>query len=204
MITSDDVALIHSAIAGDADALSALLRRHGPLLREQIRIDARWRSVFDIDDVLQVTYMEAFLKIESFTPGGPGAFPGWLKRIAENNLRDAIRALEAKRRPPPGKSLNASDDSIFALLDSAGVGRQTPSRDAALAEMKGVLESTLLAMPEDYAAVIRKYDLDGSAIDEVASAMGRTPGAVHMLRARAHERLRELLGTGSRFFSTPK
>jgi hypothetical protein len=45
------------------------------------------------------------------------------------------------------------------------------------------------------------YDLEDRAIDDVTKALGRTRGAVHMLRARAHERLRELLGAESIFFS---
>ena len=35
----------------------------------------------------------------------------------------------------------------------------------------------------------------------VAATLERSVGAVHMLRARAHDRLRELLGSESRFSS---
>lgn len=201
--SNPDQQAIDAAIAGDGVALGALLRAHGPRLREQIRIDSRWQSVLDMDDVMQVTYMEAYLKIGSFTPGGPNAFPGWLKRIAENNLRDAIRALEAQKRPPPGMSLSirTSEDSLVELFNILGVSGATPSRNAAATEMKTAVEAALAAMPPDYAAVIRRYDLEGMPIGEVAKAMGRTPGAIHMLRARAHDRLKELFGSGSQFFS---
>ena len=36
---------------------------------------------------------------------------------------------------------------------------------------------------------------------EVASALNRSPGAILMLRARAHNRLRQILGTASDFLS---
>ena len=200
-----DAGLIAGAIDGDSAALSTLLRQYGPRLREQITIDPRWQSVIDVDDVLQVTYMEAFLKIDSFTPGGPNAFPGWLKRIAENNLRDAIRMLEAQRRPPPAVSLQArtADGSVVALLELIGVSSATPSREAAQGELRTALDVALAQMPADYAAAIRKYDLEGLSIAEVATAMGRSTAAVHMLRARGHDRLKELLGSGSQFFSNP-
>ena len=196
---------IAAAISGDADALSALLRDHGPRVREQLSIDGKWRSVLDVDDVMQVTYMEAFLNVERLGPGGPGAFHSWLRRIAENNLRDAIRALEAQRRPPPGVSLPqpAGSDSVVALYDLLGATTTTPSRDAARQEMATALDSALARMPEDYASVIRAYDLDGHPIATVSAQLGRSPAAVYMLRARAHDRLREVLGAETRFFSTP-
>lgn len=194
---------IAAAIAGDTEALSALLREHGPRLREQLSIDSKWRSVLDVDDVMQVTYMEAFLNIEKLGPGGLGAFYSWLRRIAENNLRDAIRALEAQRRPPPGVSLPqpAGSDSVVALYEVLGATTTTPSRDAARREMATALDAALARMPEDYAAVIRAYDLEGQPIATVAAKLGRSPAAVYMLRARAHDRLREVLGAETQFFS---
>lgn len=196
---------IRQAIAGDTTALSELLREYGPKLREQLSIDKRWQAALDPDDVLQVTYLETFLKIQSFTPGGPGAFYGWLKRIAENNLRDAIKGLEAAKRPPPARSLHATtqEQSVVALLDLLNAGSSTPSRAVATSEMQTAMTRALAEMPDDYATVIREYDLNGRQVAEVAALLRRTPGAVHMLRARAHDRLRELMGPGSDFFSTP-
>jgi DNA-directed RNA polymerase specialized sigma24 family protein len=94
-----------------------------------------------------------------------------------------------------------ADASAVALIEQLGVGGATPSRAAAAGEWKSALEQALASMPADYAAVIRKYDLEGLAIGDVAVALGRTPGAVHMLRARGHDCLRELLGPGSKFFT---
>lgn len=189
-------------MAGETDALSDLLREYAPRLRESLSIDRRWQSTLDVEDVLQVTFLEAFLKVGTFAPGGPNAFFGWLRRIAENNLRDAIKGLEAGKRPPPGVSLNTpvGDESVVALLDYLGVST-TPSRTAAVGEMQSAMEAALASLPPDYAAVIREYDLKGRDIAEVAATLGRTTGAIHMLRARAHDRLRESLGPESNFFS---
>ncbi len=59
----------------------------------------------------------------------------------------------------------------------------------------------LAKLPPDYATVIRLYDLQGKPIAEVAADLGRSEGAVYMLRARTHDRLRELLPGESKFFS---
>lgn len=201
----DEASLVAAAVAGDASALAGLLRLHGPRLREQLSIDRRWRSILEVDDILQVTYLEAFLKITSFVAGGAGSFHAWLRRIAENNLRDAIKGLEAQKRPPPAVAQRKSghEESTVELFELLGVYSSTPSRAAAIGEMSVALRSALKALPRDYAEVIRAYDLEGLAIAEVAARMGRSVGAVHMLRARAHDRLRELLGPSSNYFSTP-
>lgn len=204
MSESDD-GRIRQAIAGDTKALSELLREFGPKLREQLSIDRRWQAVLDPDDVLQVTYLETFLKIHTFTPGGPGAFYGWLRRIAENNLRDAIKGLEAAKRPPPARSLQVTtpEQSVIDLLEHLNATSTTPSRVVAAGEMQTVMTRALAEMPDDYATVIREYDLNGRPMAEIAAQLKRSPGAIHMLRARAHDRLRELMGPDSDFFSTP-
>jgi DNA-directed RNA polymerase specialized sigma24 family protein len=38
------------------------------------------------------------------------------------------------------------------------------------------------------------FDLEGRPVQQIASALQRSEGAVYMLRARAHDRLREILG----------
>jgi RNA polymerase sigma factor (sigma-70 family) len=192
---------IARAVAGDADALTSLLQETAPRLRAQLSLDRRWQSVMDIDDVLQVTFLEAFLRIGAFEPGSPQAFFAWLRRIAENNLRDAVKGLEAAKRPPPAIQPASAPDSGSSPSYALGVTSATPSRAAVGREHAQLLNTALDALPPDYATVIRRYDLEGREIQDVATALKRSPGAVHMLRARAHDRLRELLGTETQFFT---
>jgi RNA polymerase sigma factor (sigma-70 family) len=191
----DEDRLIQDAIRGEMEALSALLRRHTPELRSRLKIYASWQSVLDVDDILQVTFTEAFLRITSFIPAGSGAFLAWLTRIADNNLKDAIKGLQRQKRPPPARQAAAvGGESVVELFELLGVTTTTPSVQVAKREMTGALERALAALPEDYARVVRAYDLEGHSIEETARAMQRGAGAVHMLRARAHGRLRELFG----------
>jgi RNA polymerase sigma-70 factor (ECF subfamily) len=186
---------IQAAIAGDPAAMSHLLREHARELRAQIFIEPQWRSALDADDILQVTYLEAFLRIGSFVYSGRGSLLAWLRRIADNNLRDALKGLSRQKRPPPARQTNpVGDNSTVELFELLGVTTTSPSRVLASAEMKTALAGALAALPEDYARVVRLYDLEGRSIAETAEACGRSSGAVHMLRARAHTRLRELLG----------
>ena len=59
--------LLRKAIAGDMAALSELLERHGPEIRCKLRIDPAWRPLVSADDVMQITYLEAFLRIPSIS-----------------------------------------------------------------------------------------------------------------------------------------
>ncbi|HWL94810.1 MAG TPA: RNA polymerase sigma factor [Phycisphaerae bacterium] len=200
-----DAELLRRAASRDMDALKTLLKRFGPVAREGIRgkIDSRWRSVIEEDDVMQVTYMEAFLHIDQLTARDSDAFVGWLMRIAQNTLRDAIKGLERQRRPHPARQIVQPEQqsSCMALLEILGVTTTTPSRQAAEKEAAQSIETALKALPVDYSTVVRLSDLEGKAPAEVAAAMRRSVGAVLMLRSRAHARLQQQLGAASRFFS---
>src|SRR5205085_5591550 len=131
------------------------------------------------------------------------AFLTWLKQIAENNLRDAIKELKREKRPPPKKRVEPTneDDSCIGLLNLISTGSTTPSRHAGNHEVCAIVKAAIESLPTDYRRVVRLYDLEGDCACEVATLMDRSEGAVYMLRARAHDRLRELLGAKSNFFS---
>lgn len=199
--------LLDKARAGDVQALAALLEKLTPELRRRVgsKMSGPWRSLVDEDDILQVTFMEACTRLDKFTGGGASGFLAWLTRMAENNRIDAVRALEGAKRPAPSKRVTAQshEDSAQALIELLGVTSTTPSRQAAKGEAARLLDVALAALPTDYEKVIRLYDLKQLPAADVAKEMGRSEGAVFMLRARAHERLKEVLGPGSNFFSSP-
>lgn len=197
--------LVSRAVGGDAEAVSALLERFGPEIEERLQISRKWRAVLEPGDVMQVTYLEAFMQIGRFRPEQYESFPGWLRRIAENNLRDAIRGLERQKQPQPHMRVEAAvgaAESFVHLYETLAATSTTPSRVFGKADTKRLLEESINQLPPDYAKTIRMYDLDGRPISEICEAMGRSAGAVHMLRARAHERLCELLGTASAWFES--
>ncbi len=207
MTAQCDGELVERAARGDASALRTLLGRHGPEVGQSLagNIARQWQAVLDVDDVMQVTYLEAFLQIDRLTARDAASFTRWLRRIAENNLRDAVRELGRRKRPHPGMRVAppAGEDSHVALLELLGATTTTASRHAARREGANILSSALDDLPADYRTAVRLYDLEGRSIVDVASAMDRSVGAVHMLRARAHDRLKAMLGSPARFFSDP-
>ena len=202
---SCDSDLSNRAVAGDRDALAKLLARHGPAIRQGLadRIPARWQSLLSVDDVVQQTYIDAFLDVERFVPRGEGAFAAWLSKIAERNLLDALRMLEADKRGKGREQVEpgGSDESFVALYEQLGCTHSTPSRHAARREARICLEKAIEHLPRIYHTVVRMYDLEDRPVEEVAATLDRNPGAVYMLRARAHRHLNETMGTASQYLS---
>lgn len=205
MPRSDDD-LLAAAAHGDKDAMGALLARHGPVVRQMVsaEIGSQYRSIIDEDDVMQVSYLEAFLRIGDLRLNEVGAFVVWLRQIARNNLQDAIKGLTRAKRPDPRRQVRPTspDESTVALYELIGGDSNTPSRVAGVTERKGILKAALRELPPDYVRVITEYDLESRSIEEVATRMGRSTGAVFMLRARALERLKERLPTISAMYGS--
>lgn len=204
MTHQSDDDLLKAALRGDRDGLAELLRRCAAPLRARVsvQIDAIWRASIDEDDLLQVTFIEAFEGVEAARPAGVGAFVRWLERMAENNLRDAIRGLSAAKRAHPARRIESGgqrDEACLDLLESLGAHSHTPSRAAAAREAAAWLTSVLADLPEDYRRAVELLDIEQKSPAEAAAALNRSTGAVHMLRARAHERLRTMLPSASGF-----
>jgi RNA polymerase sigma factor (sigma-70 family) len=195
-----------AARAGDLDALEQLLALAGAEVRDALRINPKWRSVLDVDDVMQVTYMEVFVRFDQFVGNRIDAFRRWISQIAQNNLRDAIRALECQKRPQPDKRVRIAaghEDSYVSLCEMLGATSTTPSRAVAASEARSSIENALQQMPENYADSLRLFDLEGCTGPEVADRLGCSRVTAYLLRARARDRLRDLLGSASRFLSDP-
>jgi RNA polymerase sigma-70 factor (ECF subfamily) len=194
--------LLAAAMDGDEHALGTLLEREGPAVRQALSLSRTLQSAVDLDDVMQVTYMEAFLRIRHFRASGPDSFRAWLRQIAENNLRDVVREQNRVKRPPPARRVGVADSASYvALLETLTCDPTTPSRTARANEIVTAVESALARLPADYERVIRLFELEGRTGPEVADLMGRSHAAIKMLLARARDHLREQLGSDLRFLS---
>ncbi len=197
--------LLERAVGGDDEALSKTILVNHAELKSRLsgQIGRRYRAVLSVADVLQVAYMEAFLRIGRFRPARNGAFLSWLTRIAEHNLRNAIRDLNRQKRPPRRRqiSLLRDGDSHVALLASLTGSQSSPSHQASRLEIKAAIEHAIGLLPPDYGRVVRSIDIEGKTAQQVASEMGRSAGAIYMIKTRAHVRLAEILGDSTRFFS---
>lgn len=196
---------MQQASQGDRSALTQLLERYGPLVRSRIsdRIPSHCRQLVSDEDVMQQTYMDAFLAIPRFEDRGEGSFAAWLETLAQRNLLDVVRLLGSQKRggdcrAPEG---DGEERSVQLYGELSGV-TPTPSKDAARREALRALDKAVSSLPALHQQVVRMYDIDNRPLAEVCAATGRSAGAVLMLRARAHARLRSILGSVSNYLST--
>lgn len=194
--SSAEDARVRRAIEGDRDALEALLRELEPELRAGVSIQPLWSRSLEIEDVLQVSFLEAFLRIGSLRTATRAGLLAWTRRLVDNNLRDAIRGLEADKRPDARRRVTrgGQGESARTLLSRIGAEAASASGVAARAEDVELLNSAIAKLPPSYRLVVRRLDLEEADVSAVAEELGRSRGAVHLLRSRAHDRLREILG----------
>jgi RNA polymerase sigma-70 factor (ECF subfamily) len=200
--------LLDRAVAGDGEALAQLLERHALEVRRTVssHIPQRWQAVLSADDVMQETYVDAFLDIGRFDPRGDGAFVAWLVTLARRNLLDALRMLEAAKRGRSHRRVQPTNahGSLLILFDQLANPGATPSRAVARAEAHLSLREAIERLPASYRMIVELFDLGGQPIENVASALALTVGAVYMRRARAHRQLRDMLGNPSQFLTSAR
>ena len=180
-----DQELLRGGRGGDLNAVEELLNRHAPATRAVLHLQRKWTGMIDLDDIMQVTWLEAFLDFRHFD-GPATAFPGWLQCIARNNLRDVIAFLSAGKRPPPDRRCSGDDalERLCRLSPDAA-----PSAHAHQVETREMLEAEIAGLPPDYAEVIRLVHFHNVPMRAVAARLDRTPGAAYLLWRRAVDRL---------------
>lgn len=191
LAADDEADLLDRVVAGDETAFATLIARHGPAVAEAVVIAPRWAGQVELEDVLQVTYLEAFLAIREHRLA-VRSLRGWLVRAAENNLRDAIAGLRRAKRPNPDRRLapGPGEDPLEWLHRQATSGGTTPSRRCSREEMHAALDAEIERLPTDYAEVVRLAVLRGMGHDAVGARLGRSRGAVWLIQQRAIDRLR--------------
>lgn len=136
------------------------------------------------DDVLQETSIEVIRKID--TVRDDGAFAGWVKRIAVNKCLGHLRSAWHRLAAPSVVPEDSGDDGWHGGDD----GREAASVDGGLDA-----ERALALLPPLARAVVWLYDVEGYTHQEIGEMMGKTTSFSKSQLSRAHQSLRELLGS---------
>jgi RNA polymerase sigma factor (sigma-70 family) len=145
----------------------------------------RARGVRDPDDVLGDTFLNVVRSIQRFD-GDAIEFRAWVFAIARNTAIDRARWLD--RRP----SVPSSHD------DLADLG---PIGDAEAEAMDGIsldhVRRVLNRLTPDQRDVLLLRTLGDLTVEQVASVVGRSTGAVKMLQARGVAAIRRDIDRGA-------
>jgi RNA polymerase sigma-70 factor (ECF subfamily) len=198
---NDDV--LERAIAGERAALDGLLAAYYPRLAAYIapKLPDDLQGTLALEDVLQEAFLDVFQDISSAKAENGPSFYRWLVAITEHRMLDLIRAARAAKRGGGWSPLDAVSASVVGMLEQLAVNTRTPSTSAAGKEAISAVQSGMELLPEDYREALRLRYIEGLAVAETATRMGRTELAVQMLCHRALQRLAALMGSASRFLS---
>jgi RNA polymerase sigma-70 factor, ECF subfamily len=176
---------------GDESAFTALFERYQRRLALLIhyKLSPELRRLTEVEDVLQETFFEAFRDIGQFRYEKPGAFLGWLSKIADHVIADAARfhGRQKRRAVDVVRFRSAGNPDGPEPIDSV-----TPSLLLAEKENLLALIQKLDQLPEDYRRVILLAKVEGLSNPEIAEHLGRTREATALLLHRAIKRFRSL------------
>ena len=201
-------AVIELAIGGDRAALERLLLDHYGALSGHLarRLPPSLRSSVGVEDIVQQTYTQVFQNIARYELRTGVSFMSWLRTIAENSLRDAIRAQQRKKRGGEfvRRQAAAADDESHAaqLLDAIAGTDHTASQSLARREAIQAIQVAVAGLPAEYQQAIELRYFEGYSLEETAVLMQRSPGAVRGLLDRSKKKIRESLKRASRYLSS--
>lgn len=200
-------ALVAAAVGGDRVALERLLLAQYDSLAERIgtKLPPRLQATQAVEDILQLTLLQAFRDIGQFEQRSDATFGNWLACIADNRLCDAIKQHDRVKHGGDLRRLEdaaGNDSSILSLWDWIAAADTSPGSIVAREEAVQALQVALAALPNDQRAAIRMRFLEGKSLEETASALDRTPDAVRGLVHRGKEQLLAAMGRASKWLKS--
>ncbi len=186
-----DSLLVSAAKSGDAIAFVELSARHSEMiLRRTYRIVKNWQ---DAEDVLQDSFMKAFVHLNGFQERS--SFSSWLTRIAINSALMLLR----KKRGHLEISTDAMDDE-FGDWNRWGPrdGAESPESHCARRECEDLLHGAIQGLPPLLREVVQLSHGQDRTMEEIAQFLGISVPAVKSRLARARMALRISLGWRNR------
>ena len=177
--------LIGLARGGSAAAFREIMRRNNRRLFRAARgiIGSDWEA----EEVVQDAYVRAFHALGAFRQ--EAELGTWLTRIAINEARGRLRG---RRETLP---LTELDDKTMGEIIQfpSGAANADPERQAAIGEIRIMLESAIDALPAPFREVFILRQVEGLSTQETAHVLSIEPETVKTRLHRARTRLRHAL-----------
>jgi RNA polymerase sigma-70 factor, ECF subfamily len=196
MLSSRELLNLLAASRDDPDAVDRLLTLYRPVLKliaEQV-VGPGLQRREDASDIVQRTTLEAYAAFEDFHGTSEAEFSAWLKQILRRNVANLVRDNRAAKRDVRREQyFDAAERTVSVTwMQPAGRGT-TPSMKVIKAEAALNLANAIEQLPDDQQTAVRMRHLEGRGIDEIATAMEKSPAAVAGLVRRGLQSLRERL-----------
>ncbi len=190
--------LLEQARQKEPGALGRLLDSYRNYLRvlAQTGVGKALQGKADPSDLVQEATKKAWEHFDQFRGFTEAELAGWLRQILARCLADLVRHFVHDKGRRSGREqsldqlLGRSSQALQRLL---AADTTSPSAAAERRDLGVVLSDALAELGPDHRSVLVLRHLQELDWPEVAARMGRSPGAVRMLWARALRELRPLL-----------
>jgi RNA polymerase sigma-70 factor, ECF subfamily len=164
----DEAAWVRQAMAGDREAFTALVRLHQARLRALVSLSIPGRD--DVHDVVQEAFIDAWRGLPRFD--AEREFGPWLRTVCRNRVARFLRDRLPQRRRE------------LALVDAALIASPSEPDDAAAEQRLDALRHCLESLDEAHRRLLAMRYLDAVAVQDIATALGKSPNGVSMMLIR--------------------
>ena len=184
-VLSDRV-LLNRYLSGDQRAISQLIERHTPRVRDYIRMMVKDRDV--ADDIMQETFIKVVRVIDDGRYADNGKFLSWVLRIAHNQVIDYFRANKNS------KAVNESDAG-YNMLGTLRFAESTVEDRMISQQIETDVRRLVDMLPDEQREVVMMRYYSGMSFQEIAdqtevsinTALGRMRYALISLRRMIKE-----------------
>ena len=176
----DDRGLSQMVVEGDSRAFDVLFTRHRDKIYAMLR--KRNANADDVEDLVQDTFMKAFIHIERYDPRYD--FGGWICTIAKNAFVDYSRSCKTKALNP---SQNLPLESNYTPQQTPLPTPETPEERIIHAQQRAEIERYISLLPQNYRLMFQLRFVEEYSYEEIAERLNMRLGTVktqiHRLRA---------------------
>lgn len=200
--------LLPAAIAGDKEALQRLLYHHLDAIETVVRsrFSSELAGHMESTDLTQEVLVKIYRMIGRYREIEGSNFRSWMETVAEKHIIDVVRRLRRIkrggniRRVPIGRT--STEDSLDGILNWVCEDSRLPDLSARRKEAKEAIQVCLPCLDTVHRDVVVAHYFEQLETNEIAARINRSPGAVRELLRRSREKLRNMLGTASAWFSS--
>ncbi len=184
----DESVLVERILLHDEVAFEVLMRRHNAKLFRVAR--AILKNDADAEDALQESYIAAYRGMKRFQ--GLAKLSTWLTRIVINQ---ALGRLRARRKDDVVVGIAVEHRHSLRAQESFVDERpsESPDRIAFQAQLRGLLEQKIDALPLVFRTVFIMREVDDMSVEETAECLSIPAATVRSRLHRARAQLRESL-----------
>lgn len=182
----NETELVTQAKQGDHQAFATLVKQYE---RNIYRLALNFvRDPSEAEDVLQETFLRAYLKLEQFN--GDSRFYTWLVRIAVNIALMELRGRRPQKFVSLDDPMETNENEIPREVEN---WTESPERIYVNEELRQILQNGLSALQPSFRAVVHLRDIEGYTTEEAAALLNLSVAATKSRLMRARLKLREYL-----------